>query len=985
MPVLFFLAIAVGLGFVLLRGEARSSAGEARRETSGVSDAAAEVALPGALETVAIPLDEAARRAVTPATSRGHEARTEARRDATAIVGRVVDESGLAVEDASVFSARSLDGLTWAHLASPDDPGHVTTDAEGAFRIELERAGETYLGVRASGFAPVEVPGIKAAAGAETVLANAVILARSHPWTGIVLDEAGAPIEDARVLVRDNDTLLTRPHRPETGGERTGSDGSFRLDQLPLGTVTLDVSHTEFATHRQDIDASRPGHVSIRLQRGAAIEGRIEGAPPDIEQPLTVVGRPRTYQTDQSTRSAAIEPDGSFRLPGLPVDSTWQLLALLGEGDGNWMKSVKNRVSLIVEVEAGRRDVVLEWQEGGTLRFQVVDASTREPVEYLVVSFGSGPTNDRRIRPPDDSVGGFQQGQVHIANLRPDLFGRPFTLVVDATGYERWSREELEAEAERDVDLGTIELKPVPRMTIIVLDDRDDTPVKGARVRWAKDEAEAETAAPGGSRGTSSRRDEFKSQVEYGTTDEQGRVVFDGAAGSTVALSIWKTGFANAGLSGWKLPDSADAERVVRLVQGGAVLVSTTDSLGQALGGRTIEQRAPATDWDFLSAAWSSRAVHHVTDADGRVLLEHLTVGEHAFRIVAADVVAGKRRATAATTGADVDEEDALWSRVEVVEGETSALELSEEPRASLTGRITERVEPLRQATVWLRVNGPGHNSDAWQRFLGHRATLGAGVKLHTDRDGRYSVDDLEPGDYVLRIERGDRAMAFEVELTLGVGETRRDLDVGLAVLEGRVVDPSGSGVADIPLWVRPATGNKPPTRPGTFFLAGSHLEPNDASHTITDATGAYAFRGVATDTELFVIADVPGWQFAHSGPVTVVGERLDDVDIEIYPAGALEIRIQNRDGAFLDGARIDYWRTDDAEAGEPEKKSTEIGAGNIGGLPPERTITIEGLAPGTWRVRARDRSLEPGVSDAEGEVEVVAGETTRIELVLPN
>jgi hypothetical protein len=62
---------------------------------------------------------------------------------------------------------------------------------------------------------------------------------------GTVLDPTGASVPDAKVVVRNNDTALTRT-------VQTASDGGFLFSSLPVGTYGLTVEKAGFSTHVQD-------------------------------------------------------------------------------------------------------------------------------------------------------------------------------------------------------------------------------------------------------------------------------------------------------------------------------------------------------------------------------------------------------------------------------------------------------------------------------------------------------------------------------------------------------------------------------------------------------------------------------------------------------------------------------------------------------------------------------------------------------------
>ncbi|MEX1025973.1 MAG: carboxypeptidase regulatory-like domain-containing protein [Planctomycetota bacterium] len=1007
-PVLSCLLIGAGLGYWLLggaggrRAEAPRTEGAAAHEAL-VPGAAAELATATALDSASIPVAEAARRAVTPLPAALTTDAAETRLGGTAIVGRVVDEAGAPVAAASVSLASNARGFFQNAGAGAGAVGAVT-DAEGAFRLALERAGETWLEVRAAGFAPATVDRVAAAAGGETKLESAVVLERSATLLGVVLDDTGAPLEGARVSLLERVTNGFGFGEPRRSDEQiTGPDGTFRLDQLPRRTLELSVTHDSFVDHGESIDASTPvelPRLSIDMGRGAAIEGRLKGVPPDVTAPLLVMAHPglqRPHVPTKLTRRADVRPDGTFRLEGLRAGSSWSVFACTAaEDEATPVVEVdKARVSEVVQVEAGRRNLILNWEAGCTLTFTVVDATSQEPIEALSIQESTGGRNRRR----SSRSGDFPDGIVRLERRRANPEGEPLELTVDAPGYAAWSKSDLVLVSGRDIDLGTIELTPTPALSITVLDDRDGAPVRNARVTWF----ESGTGGEGkpGIEGASFVFTEVRratamaeSSVSFPRrniprirfTDEHGQVVFDGLDGSTVDLIISADGFAAARITGWELPAGVGAERVVRLVQGGSVRVTATDALGQPLGGRTIEHRSPAvesSDRQTLIIGFHSQGGKHVTDADGHVLIENLSVGENAFRIASVDPAAETFQLRLAGE-VHTEAEDEIWSSVEVVSGKTSELALVEAPRAVLTGRITAGGQPLKDARVSLRAKAEESKFGAGAKLeVSSMNIFGpSGPEIRTDRNGRYRVADLEPGAYALTIDHEARAMPFKFDVTLGTGETQRNFDLGIAIIAGRVVDPDGQGVAGVAVSVERT--QLPDSGAAFSFVLNGVSGTSGGRHTpgsvVTDATGAYELFGVVTDVELVVVADgaSANWQSARSEPLTVAPDELvQDVDIEVQPAGSLDFRVRRMDGTFPDFVPLEYSRADADPETRPERTFLRGGIGKL-----------EGLAPGTWSVRATDIAQQLQGDDARGverEVEVTAGETLRVELELPD
>ncbi|MEX1025970.1 MAG: carboxypeptidase-like regulatory domain-containing protein [Planctomycetota bacterium] len=974
-------ALVVGLGLFWLDGQERSRAAEPVSESPArdvLASTALEESTPsGTLAPAALPAAESDRRALSTSPAGETDEAAEEPGGGTAIVGRVVDEAGRSVAGAGVRVVDSLPPGVFVSLSRPAAP-EASTDAEGAFRLTLERPGATRIEVGAAGFAPALVDGIAAAAGSDTALDDAVVLERSATVQGVVLDDTGAPLANALVGWREGERDVFGSSSPRENALRTGPDGTFRLDRLPRRMLTLRVTQASFLEHEQLFDARRPVElplVTISMARGSTIEGRLVGIPSDLAEHLVVVTRlQRLFLGGElELRQARVDPEGFFRLEGLPEGSSWMVFARkLPEGHDprrpgaeHALANDRERVSDVVPARAGREELVLTWEEPAVLLFQVVDASTRKPIEMLTLKTRIGKAT------LSQGLTRFADGKVRLARLPAGRAGERQVLEVDAPGYAAWSKRDLALVPGRETDLGIIALPPAPRLSITVLDDRDGTPVKGARASLSR----AAAAQPQGA-GV-----KFQGPRTLGTgrTDAEGRCVFDGVDGSTVDLSITADGFARAHIAGWALPGGVDSERTVRLVQGGAVRITALDREGRPLGGRTIEHRAPgerATGDRQGVAAFGSTGATHVTDAEGHVLFEHSSPGEHAFRVAGVDPAAEALRREFAAAD---DGEEAGWSTVEVVAGHTVELELFEALRASLTGRVTAGGRPLKDAGVSLRLKREAQPGTV-EAFRAAAMKLRGenGPEVRTDRDGRFRVEGIVPDDYVLRIVHQERAMPFQHALTLDAGETQRDFDLGVAIITGRVVDAGGVGVEGVVVSVE--RESVPGALDALSLMARSMPRAKRSGATlgsaVTDATGAYELRGVATDVEVFVAADGSsvGLQSGRSGPLIVAADELvRGVDIELERAGSLDFRILRPGGTIPDLVQLQLRRAD-ASADVPARREF-LRAG---------TGLVHGLAPGTWHVLARGSAFAEYDNVAERAIDVVVGETLLVELQLP-
>ncbi|MEX1025965.1 MAG: carboxypeptidase-like regulatory domain-containing protein [Planctomycetota bacterium] len=897
------------------------------------------------------------------------------RADVAMLTGRVVGErgdplSGVAVH--AVAGVRNEDAVENGYVLARTEV--ATTDALGVFQSEL-RAGPAWLSLRAPGFAPAIVSRILVAPGG-TTLEDDIVLQRSAVVTGVVLDDTGAPLENARVAVLES--IDTEEHR-------TDSDGAFRFDQLQREPITLFASHVDHTARTIEIDASQPVQlppVSIRLPRGDVIEGRLQGFPQAAKDAWRVVaihpyaGRAIRYED----RMARVDATGHFRLRGLAAGESWQIFALPASKVDDSPTSraiIDERVSELLTVESGDRQVVLNWEADSTISFRVVDASTQEPIEWLDVQCGLG----IHQRAPKEHLREYEDGVVRIEERR-FYKDHPPMLHVAAVGYEPWLERKLTLEARLDLDLGTIELLPAIRMRVTVLDAGDDQPVVGALVGWSEQDlklgaefasalAEMEDdARPAPWR----RRSPHYSKHPVETTDEHGRVTFEGRAGYIVELTAMAPGFASAHVIDWKLPDAGDAERVLRLEPGGGVDVLALAAAGTPLVGRTIEHRLSGLNWPMGRGSglpWNldPERSERVTDAEGRAHFRDLAPGGHEFRIAPREDAGAFRHWSSLER---LQQKNAWWTWTEIAVGanEVSELELTEAPRGTLVGRLTEHGQPVARARL-------GLFAESYPGGVFVKTALDTGANsVSTDAGGRYRIDDVEPGAYVLRIQPPDERATFDFELRVPAGETQHDVELGGATLAGRVVDPNGKGVADAVVMVAVSDERKASTlhrlsrQSASDFASSAKVLGGGAVR--TDASGAWEIGGLQPGVPLVALAggSDSDWQPVWSEELTLnVSERRDDVVLVVQPAGSLVVRLPDGANGFfvsLTVSRVVGTKTDRVR-GDMD--------GNIG--------RVHALAPGPWTVTVR--LLYPRELTEERQIEIVAGQATSIDVVLPD
>lgn len=226
-----------------------------------------------------------------------------------AIRGRVRDREGRGVEAAAVRATAQGPGAA--------EQGETESGAAGRFEIGGLLPGRYEVTASATGYATGRAV---AEAGGEGV---DVVLDEGGTLTGRVADEAGAPVEDARVTARDESGA---------GGGRVASgrsdegDGRFALRDVPTGRYDLEVQAGDRG------EASRAG---VRVAAGRATDmgtvvlargGVVEGVVVDGEGrgvPGATVAAEREANVRTGRRETQTGSSGAFELRGLPAGATF--------------------------------------------------------------------------------------------------------------------------------------------------------------------------------------------------------------------------------------------------------------------------------------------------------------------------------------------------------------------------------------------------------------------------------------------------------------------------------------------------------------------------------------------------------------------------------------------------------------------------------------------------------------------------------------
>lgn len=943
-----------------------------------------------------------------PSSTSAKSTESSAAKASLELTGRVVTALGKPIGKAQIFADAGGFGDLPLDLSDPkDSPWSSRVDAEsgddGRFSIQPKARGSVRLGVRASGFAPhdVEIPVAGAAQDAgDLVLEESAIL------EGRVVDPGGRAVAGAE-LRRLNESaagLLMLGGMRGVPVAKTDAQGRFRVDQIASGPWKILVTSEDHPDKTQSGETEHPGSVvsnlEFVLEEGSDIQGRITGAPPEALANLWVRASPRPAgeggaptQIEAGLGSGAFgaqrrahcNADGTFTLRGLKKDQTYRLQAREGERD--YFGRVRTAG---VMAKAGERGVKLEFKPETAIVCQVLDAISGAPIERLMVQAGyRWPTP--LMNDDGKPVKQFPEGRVRFANFPGKGDGETAQVHIEAVGYRPFEKKNLALLDGQDLDLGVVRLERAPVVKVLVLDDASGAPVEGARVNLR----EVAAQRGDGRMSMSFEMDDVDGVgdlmaahgAQRASTGADGRAQLTSLAGKRATLSVKASQHAAFTSPPILLPVNDDLEQTVRLGVGGTVIVEVVDGQGAPVPGVAIDHDEGGEGPGFPSLRGDDDTT---TDAQGHVSFEHLAAGLHRFKTRdegGGNVSFGNGAIVRTKRVVDGREQRGEgWSEVTVEERAVATLRLVAPGRSSLSGRVTESGKPLASAQVRLvDPDDPDANGPMLPFF-------GEGSSARTNGKGEYRLDKVKVGQYRALVTHSARAMPHEVLCEIREGENQLDVDLPIAVIEGRITGPDKKPLAGIRVRAERATAEGEHEHSVHQTIAVFATDVGDdqeisfsasdggAPAVYTGSDGRYTLRGVLTDIDLVVKASGKDAQPGQSEKLRVAPDQTKShVDLELATGGAIEVTIVRADGSPGKSCVVRA-HMETASGDAPDPKTEFTGGGG--------TARLGGLKPGKWKVNvdpigAPGARGEPG-SIPEQVIEVKAGETRPARFSIP-
>ena len=267
--------------------------------------------------------------------------------------GRVIDERGAPVSEATI----------WAHANRLEALPVARCDAQGNFRLE-DASPSVALQARVPGHGASPARVIQGKPGG-TELLELTISRAAGEVSGRVLDVEGRPVPDALVAFVPESAKEVTPYdrsgpEPRSVQVRTDGDGQFHCNEVPQGSVIVSAA----GAHPESTPASRlievtttPLRVELRLGLGAVLEGRITDGPEPVPGCTVFLfcsapEMPASYLFNLlAARVATSDDQGRFRIGGI-LAGTVDVRVLRGG-----MESIAQRSFEVAEGQALRWDV----------------------------------------------------------------------------------------------------------------------------------------------------------------------------------------------------------------------------------------------------------------------------------------------------------------------------------------------------------------------------------------------------------------------------------------------------------------------------------------------------------------------------------------------------------------------------------------------------------------------------------------------------
>ena len=438
------------------------------------------------------------------------------------------------------------------------------------------------------------------------------------------------------------------------------------------------------------------------------------------------------------------------------------------------------------------------------------------------------------------------------------------------------------------------------------------------------------------------------------TTNNAGEFEFD-----ELGPNIWKL---TASADGW-----ADSEaQAIELASGGAVedVVMTLRRGGRIVGTVTGADGRPVSGQRVIYGdnawGWTSEGETR-TNGAGRFEFEGITPGEWVVTATASMEEIGKRmREVSKPEDWSTMMSDMLSASVEVVEGETTEVNLGEAPLAPvrIVGRVLLQGEGVPGAQVYAVVEGQAI-------MQGMKQTL-------TDEEGAFSLTVDRPGAFILSTTKGRQGVEAFVDIPEAETVTH-DLVIPSGGITGTVTLPNRDPAAGITMTLEREDGL------GSVRWSGNSAKTNSEGQYTLESLPPGVYK-VAVNTGTWMSAANDAYATEVKGNLRVDGENMLRVDFRLKKPGTIQGIVLDPAGQPIEGVTV-FFR--DSKGRQVHTVSTAIS--NVAGQ-----FEQTGLASGSYTLHAKNEFMASAESTpipvetgkvSQAQLRLVRGTTLRVTL----
>jgi len=850
------------------------------------------------------------------------------------------------------------------------------TDADGRFALAMPRDQQGTLGLPEQWVWSQAVPAVLGSGGDQD-LGNLVALAAAQV-AGVVRDAAGQGLAGLKVRAT-TDVLFGAERGPVA---TTSSDGSFSLRGLSAGRWFLRVASPHHLPLSQELTLAigeLRRDLVLQLQPGASIGGQVlddRGWPVAGVQVGCLRKELRggvEVERLQFEDAVTTDAGGYFVIGGVAGTST----SLSTRSPGH-------ATTTVPEVEAGTMDLVVRIDRLAELRGWLRGGSGG-PIagSFVRLERGAGAGSPLDLGGAGSAAVTAEDGSFVLQGVRPGQYD----LVAEGSSHLSAKLAGVTV-APGQMLSGLLLQAAVGSNLVVLVRDPQGAPLPSATVRvrpWA-DLKPAAAFGPGirvarsvrSSVGGAVWADGTASAEREAKSDAAGRVVFH-----ALPAGEWRVGASHAAHAAaepqrCQTAASGEVELAVAVRAGGFFEVDVVDANGEACPGQAVVcESLPAPGGAASQGDADHEPMQGTCDAKGHCRLGPLPAGNYQLAL--------PKPASSRQLG------DAV---VVMANGEPDKLAGSEQQVALTSGAVVPvRLQRPALSRLHGRLLGPDGGIAGGKVSLHRGAAELVGLELPgfasalsrvTTADGQFDFRDLEAGEYTVRYGRAGALLMAETKLTVppGGGELQQDLLLQTGTLRVQAWDAAaGAPVAEVEVQLtRHTPGGKATTQRRAMVMSISTSEEGGET-TRMSFGGPRAMTGA---DGWAVVEDVPAGAYdlklesgrhapvALSNREVVVGQVTDCGRLELQPAGAVRGTVLTADGNAVELALVFHKLLPEGADASPRPAQ-------------QGKFRVEGLAPGRYRFWARSLGLRGPSADGPGvEVEVVAGETQKVELRLP-